>query len=95
MGTETERTTTTISARIPKALRSDLEALAKATGRNKNTLIEQALQHFVEVERWQIALIEDRVRQADAGNFATDAEVRRVYAKFNLVCGDQRERSAG
>ena len=87
--------TTTITTRIPKSLRADLEALAKVTGRNRNNLTEEALRRFIDVERWQIALIEDRVRQADAGNFASDAEVERVYAKFNIRRRDPSERVAG
>ncbi len=94
MGTTAERTTATITARIPNALRGDLDALAKSTGRNKNILIEEALRRFIEVERWQIALIEDRVRQADAGNFASDADVERAYAKFNIRRREQNGRAA-
>jgi RHH-type transcriptional regulator, rel operon repressor / antitoxin RelB len=87
--------TTTITTRIPQSLRADLDALAKATGRNRNNLMEEALRRFVDVERWQIALIEDRVRQADAGNFASDEEVDRVYAKFKIQRRNPSERVAG
>lgn len=86
----TDRATTTITARVPTTLKGDLEALAKATGRNKNMLMEEALRRFVEIERWQIDLIEDRVRQADAGAFACDEDVARVFAKFNIPHAQKR-----
>ncbi len=80
----TEQTTATITARIPRELRGDLDTLTKATGRNKNALIEEALRRFVDAERWQIALIEERLHQADAGDFATDEEMGELYAEFNI-----------
>jgi len=54
-----------------------------AAGKRRK-LAESRVHRFIEVEHWQIALIEDRVEQADAGNFASDEEVERVYAKFNV-----------
>jgi len=95
--TTADRTTATITARIPKELRGELDALAKSTGRNKNALIEEALRRFVEVERWQIALIEERLRQVDAGevSYASEEDVARVYAKFNVTRRDRDERAAG
>lgn len=79
-----EETTTTITARVPLAVRTDLEALARATGRNRNALVYDALRRFIDTERWQIALIEERLRQADAGDFATEEEMAELYAEFNI-----------
>lgn len=91
----TEAPTVSVGARVPRALRDGLDRLAKSTGRNRAALIEEALRRFVEVERWQIAVIEGRLRQADAGKigYATDDEVARVYAKLNVPKRDQAERA--
>lgn len=94
MGPTTEGTTT-ITSRIPQSLRAGLDALTIVTGRYRNNLMEEVLHRFIDVERWQIALIEDRVRQADTGNFANDGEVERVYAKFHIRRRDQGQRVAG
>jgi len=96
MMTTADRTTATITARIPKELRAELDALTKSTGRNKNALVEEALRRFVEVERWQIALIEERLRQADAGevSYASEEEMDELYAKFNIPRPGHRERAA-
>ncbi len=88
-------TTATVAARIPREMRDELNQLAKSTGRNKNTLVEEALRRFIEVEKWQITLIEERIREADAGNFATDEEVTRVYAKFGARRSGHAERAVG
>lgn len=74
--------TVTVGARAPRDVRDELDKLVKATGRNRNALVEEALRRFIEVERWQIAVIEDRLRQADAGDFASDEEMDELYAEF-------------
>ncbi len=86
--TATAEPTTTITARIPQAMRADLEALARSTGRNRNTLVHEALTRFIATQRWQITMIEDRLRQADAGDFATDAEMDELWAEFGLEADD-------
>ncbi len=88
-------TTATVAAHIPREMRDELNQLAKSTGRNKNALVEEALRRFIEVEKWQITLIEERIREADAGNFATDEEVARVYAKFGARRSGHAERAVG
>jgi predicted DNA-binding protein len=55
-----------VGARVPRDLRDDLDRLVKATGRNRNALIEEALRRFVEVAQWQLADTEAGVREADA-----------------------------
>lgn len=84
MGADAEPTTT-MTVRIPQSMRNDFEALAKATGRNRNTLAQEALRRFLDAERRQIAVIERRIEEADAGAFAIDEDMRRVYATFNIA----------
>jgi predicted transcriptional regulator len=90
----TAEPTTTITTRIPQTVRRDLEALARSTGRNRNTLVEEAIRRFIETQWWQITLIEERLRQADAGNFATDAEMNELWTEFGLQSDDPENTSA-
>lgn len=90
----TAEPTTTITARIPTAVRADLDALARATGRNRNALVHEALRRFIDTERWQIALVTERLRQADAGDFATDDEMAELYAEFNIPRPGSSNRAA-
>lgn len=82
MSTVTEHTTL-LSARIPATMKTTLDDLAKTTGRNRTTLVQEALQRFIETERWQIADIEQAVREADAGDFATEEEMDQLWAKYH------------
>ena len=78
----TDMTTKTINVRLPEALYNQIEELAKATARTKSFLTIDALTNYVERESWQIRDIHEGVREADAGQFATDDEVKAVFAKY-------------
>jgi RHH-type transcriptional regulator, rel operon repressor / antitoxin RelB len=75
-------TAKTINVRLPEALYNQLEALAKATARTKSFLAVDALATYVQKEAWQIRDIEAGVQEADAGEFASDPEVKAVFAKY-------------
>lgn len=74
----------TVTARIDENIKAQLEKLAKATDRSRSWLISDAIRRYVEEEAWQIAAIEEGVRQADAGAFASDAEVREVFGDWGV-----------
>jgi len=86
--------TVTVGARVPRDIRDELDKLVKSTGRNRNALVEEALRRFIDVERWQITLIEERLRQADASDFATDEEMNELYAEFNIPRPSHPEQAA-
>jgi predicted transcriptional regulator len=71
----------TMSLRVPEDLAETLGSLAKATGRTKSYLAVDALREYVEREAWQIAKIQKAVKEADAGDFASDEEVAALRAK--------------
>jgi predicted transcriptional regulator len=41
-----------------------------------------ALTHYVQSESWQIRDINDGIKEADAGEFATDEQVKAVFVKY-------------
>ena len=53
--------------RVRPELITGLDELAKASGRSRDELAEEALAEYLEVQRWQIAGIEEAIRDADAG----------------------------
>jgi predicted transcriptional regulator len=73
-----------MTARVPRRVKADLDALARSTGRNRNELVNEALDRFIDQQRWQIARIEEGIRQADAGNFVPDEEMDTLWAEFGL-----------
>jgi predicted transcriptional regulator len=62
----------TINVRVPEALYNQLEELAKATARTKSFLAVDALTNYVQSESWQIRDVREGIKEADAGEFATD-----------------------
>ena len=72
----------TINVRLPEALYNQIEELAKATARTKSFLTIDALTSYVERESWQIRDIYEGVKEADAGEFASDKQVKAVFVKY-------------
>lgn len=67
---------TSINVRISDEERlRQLDALAEATGRSRNHHVNEALKRYLDEESWQLAKIEEGIRQADAGEFHTTEEV--------------------
>ena len=72
----------TINVRLPEALYNQIEELAKATSRTKSFLAIDALTNYVQSESWQIRDIHEGIKEADAGEFATDEQVNAVFSKY-------------
>lgn len=72
----------TINVCLPEALYNQIGELAKATVRTKSVLAIDALTNYVQRESWQIRDIHEGIAQADAGEFATDDQVKAVFAKY-------------
>ncbi len=71
-----------LNVRLPLELAIQLEALTKATGRTKSFLAVEALGAYIEQQIWQIAEIKAGIEEADRGEFATDAEMTAIFAKY-------------
>nr|WP_294509328.1 CopG family ribbon-helix-helix protein [uncultured Bilophila sp.] len=75
---------TTVTTRIDEETQSRLDQLAKATDRSRSWLVADAIRRYVEEEGWQVAAIEEGVRQADADDFATEDEVKAAFAEWGV-----------
>ncbi|MBK5435356.1 ribbon-helix-helix protein, CopG family [Pseudomonas sp. TH32] len=71
-----------MSLRLPEDISETLASLAKATGRSKSFLAVDALREYLTREAWQIEEIQKALKEADAGDFATAAEVDAVANKW-------------
>ena len=56
-----------------------IDELAAVQDRDRSYIINQALDVYIEVMEWQLAHIKEGLRQAEAGEFTTDDEVKAVY----------------
>jgi predicted transcriptional regulator len=73
---------TTITIRIEDEVRQRLDQLAESTQRSKSYLAAQAIREFVESNEWQVAEIHAALKEADAGDFATDADLAQVQSRW-------------
>jgi RHH-type transcriptional regulator, rel operon repressor / antitoxin RelB len=79
MPTTTEKP---LNVRLPIELALQLEALTKATGRTKSFLTVEALTDYLKAQSWQIQDIQTGIEEADRGEFASDADVKKFFAKY-------------
>ena len=70
------------TVRLPDEVTAKLDAIADKLDRSRSYIAAQAIGDFVAREAWQLADIEAGIREADRGDFATDAEVASVLAKY-------------
>ena len=70
------------TVRLPDDVTKKLDALAAKLDRSRSYVAAQAIGDFIEREEWQLADIEAGLREADRGEFATDAQVAATIAKY-------------
>jgi len=74
----------TITLRLEDDVKARLDKLADATQRSKSFLAAEAIREFVENNEWQIREIKVALKEADAGNFASDVEVAALAKKWKI-----------
>jgi RHH-type rel operon transcriptional repressor/antitoxin RelB len=70
-----------VTLRLDPATRKRLDRLSKATDRSRAALAAEAVRQFVELNEWQIAAIEEGVREADRGRFIDHAKLKAKWEK--------------
>ena len=75
---------TTMTVRIDDDIKDRLEVLAGATKRSKSFLSAEAIRAYVDTNEWQIAEIQAAIKEADAGDFATDQEVADLAKRWGV-----------
>ncbi|HMD98924.1 MAG TPA: CopG family ribbon-helix-helix protein [Terriglobia bacterium] len=69
--------TATFTVRVPADLKKRLDQLAEAVDRSRSWLTADALRSYVEEQQWQLAEIEEGLRDAEAGRVVPHDEVER------------------
>jgi len=75
---------TTVTARLDTRTKEKLDLLAKTTSRSKSFLISEAIRAYVKEQAWQIDAIKEGIEQADAGNFASNQEIKTNFANWGV-----------
>ena len=73
---------TNMTVRIGDDIKDRLEILAETTRRSKSFLAAEAIRAYLELNEWQIDQI--RAARSDAGDFASDKEVRALARKWKM-----------
>jgi predicted transcriptional regulator len=79
---ELERTMAAFTVRLPDSVTKKLDVLASKLDRSRSYVAAQAIEDFVSREEWQLADIKAGLREAERGEFASDAEVAATIAKY-------------
>jgi len=72
----------TINVRLEESVKDRLEQLADAPHRSRSLPAAEAIRDYVEVNEWQIGDVKAALAEADAGDFASDDDVRAVQEKW-------------
>lgn len=73
-----------ISIRINETDKARLEAIARATGASRSSLVAEAIRGYLDVNEYQTALILSRIKLADKGEFASQERVKAAFAKWGV-----------
>lgn len=66
---------------IKPDIQAKFETLANTTHRNSEELVNEALEFYLETDRLYCQTINERIAQANRGEFATDQEVEAFFAR--------------
>lgn len=70
------------TVRLDETTQEALDRLAERTDRSRAWLVARAVEDYVALNEWQLAEIEEGIAAANRGEFASEADVARVRAKF-------------
>ena len=75
---------TTITIRLDDEVKGRLDRLAVSTQRSKSFLAAEAIRDFVESNEWQINETRAALKEANAGDFASESNVEELASKWKV-----------
>ncbi|MDK2957776.1 MAG: hypothetical protein PWQ57_3274 [Desulfovibrionales bacterium] len=61
---------------------SSLDEIAKGMGRSRNWVLNAAVRNFIEQQAWFKRKVQEGIKAADNGEFASSEEVETVFRRF-------------
>jgi predicted transcriptional regulator len=74
--------TATLTVRIDPEMKAELDAIAAARDRDRSYLVKEALREYLEVQKWHMEHLQQGLREADGGNFVSEAKMKRTIARL-------------
>jgi predicted transcriptional regulator len=59
-----------------------LDKVAKQMGRSRNWALNKAIEDFIEYNEWYFLKVNEGIKAAEEGHFATQEEIDSVFAEF-------------
>ncbi len=72
----------TVTLRIETEKKEAVDAIADALDRDRSYILNEAITAYLDAHRWHLEHIEKGLRQAKAGRFATERQVKRALARW-------------
>ncbi len=72
----------TVSFRADAKKVQALDALASVQDRDRTYVINEALDNYLDLQRYHMRLIEEGIREADAGEVVDHSEVEKMVSKL-------------
>ena len=73
-----------ITILLDKEKKRAIEAAALRGDRDAESVIREAIDAYLDLQTWQESHIQEGLRQADAGEFASDEAVARAFSKWRV-----------
>ena len=77
---------TTITFRTDAERKEALDILASSQQRNRSFLINEAIDNYLEVQKWQIEHIKAGIAAADRGDFVSPEDMKATFADLRSRC---------
>lgn len=84
-----------LTVRVADEVKDQMDSLAEATGRTRSWIASEAIKQYLDLEGWQIGELRKALAEADAGDFASDAEVANVMQKWSSTNRSGGDMNAG
>jgi len=69
------------SIRLESGKKEALDAVASALDRDRSYIINEAIEAYLDIHDWQADHVRKGLRKADAGEFATEAEMKATFSQ--------------
>jgi RHH-type rel operon transcriptional repressor/antitoxin RelB len=76
-----------VTVRVDRKTKARLEKLAIETRRAESRLVAEAIRSYIDMNEWHIEKIKQAIKEADAGNFASEEEVQALLEKWKTRAG--------
>jgi predicted transcriptional regulator len=70
-----------VSFRAEASKMESVDAIAEALDRDRSYVLNEAISAYLELYQWQMKHIKEGLKQADAGEFASDEEVSKAFRR--------------